>query len=126
MPVRNLDEGIKFYFDSECKRPIEKVQWDSGFHVTMADGKTEHIQNVVKEGEMAVATFYVRNETEFRFGVRDFSFPDRRVKIHIVESWLYPSVPVKVVLSVLMLPTTKKEIVESAQFSINGFFVIDR
>ena len=126
MPVTNLDEGIKFYFDVECKKPIEKVQWDSGFHVTMTDGKTEHIQNVVKEGEMAVAIFYVRNETKYKFGVREFSFPDRRVKIHIAESWLIPTVPVKVVLSVLMLPTAKKEIVESAQFSINGFFIIDR
>ena len=123
--MSELKDGIKFYFDPKCRNPIGTIQWDSGFRVTMANGNVEHIQNVIKEGEMAVATFYVRNETKYRFGVRELNFPDKRVKISIAESWLYPLVPVKVVLSILMSPTTRKEVVESAQFLIDGFFVIE-
>lgn len=38
-----LVKGIQFYFDENCKESIKKVEWDSGFHVTMASGKVENL-----------------------------------------------------------------------------------
>jgi hypothetical protein len=122
--VENLDTGIKFYFDVECKRPIEKVKWDKGFQVTMADGKIEVLDNTVEVGNPATATFFVRNETNHRFGVQKLEFPDERVRCTIQESWLMPMRPVKVVLTIK--PSTAPiKVVESAQFFIEGFFIIE-
>lgn len=119
-----LDEGIKFYFDMECKRPIKKVKWDKGFQVTMADGKIEVLDNTVELGNPATATFFVRNETNHRFGVQKLEFPDERVKCTIQESWLMPMRPLKVVLTIRPSVTPIK-VVESAQFFIEGFFIIE-
>jgi len=121
--------NIKFYFDEKCTRPLKKVEWDGGFRVTFDSGTEELIKNVAVAGQEATATFYVRNESNFRFGIRTISHPDDRVKI-IVDAvdhdWLYPHEPIKVTFSVKVSPEpTKKDIVESANFVITGFFVID-
>ena len=125
MSVKGLHSGIKFYLDSECKVPIAKVKWNSGFHITMASGKVESLINTAKAGEMAAATFYARNETHYRFGIQEFSFPDKRVHAKADSDWLDPSQPVKITLSVqISSEPTAKEVVESAQFIISGFFII--
>lgn len=127
--AENLDDGLKFYLDAECTRPIEKVQWDKGFHVTMIGGKEEILPNTVETGGIATATFYVRNETPYKFGIKDFDFPDRRVKILITDSWLLPMIPTKIVLTVSTIESAAQGItesaVESAQLMIKGFFVIE-
>ena len=127
MQTPNRDD-IKFYFDKECTKPIDKVKWDSGFHVTMADGTETKIENIAKAGELAIATFYVRNEhPTIRFGVHEITHPDPNVKTTIESAWLLPMSPTKITLSVqISSEPTQKDVVESANFVLSGFFVIDK
>lgn len=124
--INRLHEGIKFYFDASCKKPVKEIKWDSGFHITMVNGEMEHLPNVALAGQVVTANFYARNETKYKFGVRELLFPDKRVKIEIADSWLLPMSPVKVALSVqISSEPIKKEVVEAAQFVIKGFFVVE-
>ena len=127
--VENLDEGIKFYFDAECTQPIQKVQWNEGFRATMISGEEKILPNTIESGGVATATFYVKNETKYKFGVRELKFPDKRVIISITNDWLMPMVPVKVGLVISTAESAAKGVteaaVESAQLTINGFFVIE-
>jgi len=117
---------LKFYADEACKTPINNtIEWDSEAIITLFSGEKVKFPNTAEVGAKATTKIWVRNESDYIFYVTSISFPDKRVKITIMTSQLYPNRPVELTISFdVPKNPTPEDIIKSGKFLIEGKYVI--
>lgn len=117
-------EGINFYADQECTKPISNISWNSSIKIKLADGTEQILPNTARGGDSAIAVIWVKNETEFDYGITEISFSDSRVQVLFSSSWVYPNRPtqISIVFHVPAVPT-KSDIVEAGTVIVHGYFI---
>jgi len=119
-------KDVRIYADEACKRPIETIEWDNGYILTLINGEKEVLRNTAKAGEVATATIYLKNESRWRFGITKISFLDKRVKFKIASSWLLLG-PVELIISFdVPKNPTPKDVIKAGEVEINGFYVYEQ
>lgn len=115
-----------FYADEECTKPLKTIEWDNGFKLTLVNGEEVVLRNTVVAGQLAIATFYIRNEEKYRFAVTKMIHPDERLKLSIENPWLFPLVPVRIILK-YQSPSviSSKNIVQKAKIKIEGYYIVE-
>jgi len=116
---------IRFYADVNCSTPLETIEWDGGFVVTLCTGEKAELRNTAVAGKVAVATFYIRNEEKYRYAVTNISHSDSRIKVRIEKGWLLPNAPVKIVVS-YRVPNllTAENIIKKGIIKVEGYYVM--
>lgn len=117
-------DSIKLYADFQCKQPINTIEWDNRIIITLVDGSEEMLPNTAEAGGTATAIAYLRNETRFRFGITNISFPDKRLKIEIGNKWLMPGLSTKIVVS-FKVPKeiTPDDVIKPNNIIIDGYYI---
>lgn len=124
MSIPEVNDKIKIYSDIKCFIPINSIKWDSSFEIVLVDGTKETIPNTAVAGQTVIATFYIRNESEYRFGVTKIYHPDNRIKLSIGNPWLIPHNPIKMTLTFIVpLVVSPDDVIKTGQVQIEGYFI---
>jgi hypothetical protein len=116
--------NLKIYANQECTQPISVIEWGNFVKVKLADGTEKIIPNTATGGETATATFWIRNEGEYDYGITHISFSDERVQVFLSESWIYPNKLIKITLTFpIPMRPTKKDVIQAGMIIIEGFYV---
>jgi hypothetical protein len=116
---------LKFYADAECTQEIKTISWSNSTKIKLIDGTEKIVSNSVLGGREAIATVWLRNESQSDFGITGVFFPDNRVKINFSSAWVYPQRPIQMTLifSVPQNPT-KDDMIKDGQINIQGYFIV--
>ena len=116
--------AIKFYADEACKTPINTIEWDSEAIITLFSGEKVTLPNTARAGETASTKIWVKNEDDYTLYITSIFFPDKRVKILLMSSQLFPNRPVELTLSFEVPKNpTPESIIKAGQIKIEGSYV---
>lgn len=114
---------VQIYADKACQKPIDTIEWDNGYVLTLINGEKEELRNTAKADDVATAVVYLKNKNKWRFGITKISFPDERVKFKIANSWLSLG-PVELTISFKVPKNpTLEDVIEKGKITIEGYYV---
>jgi len=115
---------LKFYADETCKTPIiNTIEWDSEAIITLFSGEKIKLPNSAEAGAKATTKIWVRNEIPYNFYLTSISFPDKRVKILISSSQLFPNRAVELTLSFEVPKNpTPEDIIKAGKIDVKGYY----
>lgn len=115
---------LKFYADEACKTPIiNTIEWDSEAIITLFSGEKVTLPNSAEAGAKATTKIWVRNEMPYNFYMTSISFPDKRVKILIGSSQLFPNRAVELTFSFdVPKNPTPEDIIKAGPIDIKGYY----
>jgi len=121
--VKAKFEKIGIYADVGCTKPIETIEWNTGYILTLIDGTREILKNTAEGGQVVTATVYLKNESKWRFAITKISFPDKRIKIKVESPWLLLK-PVKLTIS-FEVPKNPipEDVIQADKILIEGYYV---
>jgi len=90
---------IRIYAEKECRNTIKTIQWDKDLIIKLVTGKEKRLANIAEAGQIATATFYLRNEGIYPYAITKVSFHDKRLGIKIDRGWLEPNDVAEIVVS---------------------------
>jgi hypothetical protein len=81
--------GLRFYADIEGKKPIKSIEWkENTTMITLIDGTT-FTKSAYKEGDIANAKVYLKNEGKVKFGITAIRTP-QTVKFKVAKAIVEP------------------------------------
>ena len=115
---------LKIYADSECTQEVKTIEWSNSVKITLSDGSERIIPNCARAGDSAVATVWIKNSSDFDYGITRISFSDPRVLVTLSSSWVYPNRPTALTLS-FPVPNnpTKSDIIPAGRIIIEGYYI---
>ena len=114
---------IKIYAGRGCNKLIDTIEWDTKVIIALINGEKEILKNTASSGQTVSAIVYLKNESKWRFGIRNITFPDKRVKIKVEKSWVLTS-PVKLTISFDVPENpTPDDVIKAGKVQIEGFYV---
>lgn len=117
-------EGLKIYADPECTQEISSIEWINSVKIHLVDGTDKIIPNCARAGENAVATVWVKNSSQFDYGITGISFSDSRVQVTLSSSWIYPNQSINMTL-IFPVPTNPKkdDTIKVGKILIEGYYI---
>lgn len=115
---------LKIYADKECTQPISAIEWNNQTIITLVSGEKVVLPNTSKGGENATATFYIKNEKDYDYGITGISFTDNRVKVNVSSAWIRAKQVVQMTLIFYVPPNpTEEDIIDAGNIKITGYFI---
>jgi len=117
-------DGLKIYADPECTQLVSTIEWNNSIKIKLADGTEKVLPNTVRGGESATATVWIRNESQYDYGITGISFDDSRVQVILSSAWVYPSRPTQMTI-VFPVPQnpTKDDVIKAGKINITGYYI---
>lgn len=117
-------DNLKIYADEQCTQPISTIGWSNSIKIKLADGTEKLLPNTARGGDKATITVWIKNESQYDYGITGISFDDSRVQIILSLSWVYPNRPTQMTI-IFPVPVnpTKDDIIKAGKISIIGYYI---
>jgi len=117
-------DNLKIYADEQCTQLVSTIEWSNSIKIKLSDGSEKILSNTARGGDTATATVWIKNDSQFDYGITGISFDDPRVQVILSSSWVYPTRPTQLSI-VFPVPAnpTKADIIKAGKINISGYYI---